>query len=292
MRDTWRATTLAAIFVTAALGAATADAPEATDFHLSFGKAEAVAIRFNLTPGSDLRIEGTMWSCHNSTAPFESTVGNALFTISDSSSSYIHSIRPGSFAWGAPGSEIAAAGIEGHRVTGPNLIDESLCAGMVVVLTAKSNRANESLTVLMLNMAPVGWADLHANWTRNVTGFDVAPALGVARTKDDFDHGAHASVYPLPTGVSAGALLRTDVLAPHGFIGYFTPAAFGSAGVTEYTCTISSAACPPVNPFGAVPIHAPRASNVTIEIDLDARAGENPYYAFGGVVLPSAGYLD
>lgn len=276
----------------ATVGFAHADVPEAIDLAMPLHQGDYLALRFNLTPGSDLTIFGEHTICHNSTAPFQTVIGQAAFRIADRSRVAAGSLWPSGLVWGAPGSEVVAVGIEGDRVIGPNLITESNCGGSYISYTARSSRANESLTILLLNMAPSGSVNIHANWTRNVTSYDAFVGQGIAHTKDEFEHGLHASYYPLPAGVGAGALLKDNVQASHGVVGYFMPAYPGSTGETHWSCELSGVACGTPDAFGAIQLAGNAPSQLNVTIDVDTRVGENPYYALGVIPLPDDSYLD
>lgn len=243
------------------------------------------ALRFNLTPGSDLRIDGDWWGCDSKDEP-DSTLGYGIFVIADGKLR-IDDMTLQSYGWGA-GSEVARVSVGDYDARSPSLGLGHHCAGAPIFTGVRGTPASHSFTVVVISLAPRSSWNATATWTRNVTGYDFVTGDGTALTKGDFRNGAHANIHPLPR-VSAGAFLQHSIETSNDVIGWFWPDPFGN-GVGEYSCTRNREHCDPLD-GSLYLLESTERTEWEFRIERELRQQEAPYRAMGIIELPDDSYL-
>lgn len=287
MRRTIAFVLLASVSLSAAAlpAPASASATQTHFFHVPLDDNGFAVVRFNLTAGSDLSLAGAWNGCRNGTSEMRATLGFAIFVVHDAQRVSLRALVPGETAWGDR-SEVVRYGALGASGTLPTAAKSPSCDQGGVFAGARNSGATESLTLVVVSLAPVGWLDLAASWTTGVTSYDAASGVALALTKEQFQSGVHATTVPVSASVGGG--LVHEASTGRDALGWFDPTG-GGVGVTRSSCTQDGASCP-VRPDG---IHLLRADGPTdwrFAVDADARAAA-PSYVLGLVTLPGDDYL-
>lgn len=243
------------------------------------------AFRFNLSGGSDLVVRGDWTGCRNGDdGDFRSLLGVAWMEAQDGAPR-MRLLAAGQMAWGG---DVAEAGASGVVLRTPTVTDQPSCDRSAPLFLPGGS---ESLTVVVVSLAPAGVASVEASWTQGVRSWDVATGEARAWTKNGFGQGAHANVYPL-VSAEAGALLSQGLRPERDMLGWFWPETpWSGPGATVWRCAKDGGACPAAGPAGIVLLSSKGPVSWDFAVDADARAGDVPYYVLGGVELPDGSWL-
>lgn len=135
------------------------------------------------------------------------------------------------------------------------------------------------MVVVGMSLSPR--STIYVNGSREL---DITVSHGIAKTKNQFDEGLHASIYGGSQAAGAGAFTRQTVRTNAASIGWFWPAISG-AGHTSYSCSRDGSTCAPPDEDSLHILSAHGPTEWKFAIDEDLRAGEAPYYALGVVEL-------
>lgn len=288
--------TLLVLLVVASGGAGVAADPlsvQGLNIDLDVGKDEWIAIRFNLSAGDDLGAHGMLWSCHASENDFETSISQVWFGIIDGVvRPYPGALAVGSSLW-TSGTDSAEVGISGTKLRLPPGYSGASggCQGLGGGY-GQGLAAQRSVTLVAVSSAPESRLEFSASWTRGVDSVDVRTGRGILLTKNDFEAGAHANVYPAGVAGGAGVFLQQTETSTHDTIGYYLPElTLFSAGLTTWTCRENGMDCPPPDIVGYIPLSSKSTTDWEFEITLDARL-EGPYDVLALLDLRTDDYLD
>lgn len=278
---------LAALAVPAHAPGVGASAAQELTLDVPLGEHGWAALRLNLTPGSDLQVDASWQGCRTTEEDARAVIGVAWFLIQDGDPR-LHLLAPGAMAWNG---DSLSAGAAGTTVRSPALLAQPSCDASSVVVGAEG-AASRSLTLLVVSLAPAGHASMRATWTTGVVSHDLAQGSALAKTKDGFEEGAHATAYPTTRAAGAGALLRQQVHVQRDHVGWFWPKPDPQgAGAIRWSCSSSVGPCPGADAAGLVQTSSKGPATWDFRIEADLAVREGPFYALGAVELPDDSYL-
>lgn len=259
-------------------GSAQSEATEGGSTSMASG--EWVAIRFNLTEGSDLFLMADWVSCPHGDEPHFASAYR--WYIIDDGRALVSQTALLDLLW-APGTDTVRVGVDGEEVILPPVSVDGGCLSAVGTAWARPDSTG-SLTLLVLGEGSRMTFSWSATWSRGVESWDLLRGPAVVRMKSQFDQGVSAAYYPLPVGVGASALLEQRVRSQGDMLGWWAPHV-GGLGVSLNECRLDDRPCPPADAYGIHNIFSEDPAELAVRVDAEARVGL-PYYALGIAVLP------
>lgn len=207
------------------------------------GDDEWFAIRFNVTPGSDINVVGTYWIFFGS----EERNGGMTIAIKDGVPGWQLSGPSGSgsnwlphMEWGHVATPLVRVDVGDANGSNPQREGWFFGGG------EPSLQVQRSVTFMGIVQADRGYFTANATWTHGVTSYDVATGPAIIRQADDLDLGVHAGSYSwLAPRAAAGALLTETLHTERDFLGWFLPESNYTSVFSRWSCTEDGIDCPP-----------------------------------------------
>lgn len=266
-----------------------ADSPEQLSVAQTLPANGWIAVRFNVTPESDLFVSGRVEVCASGV-----TRGLMSLVVTDGTPRP-STIAPALDTWG-PFDGVGEFSHEGKQVQIAQVLPTAACYNLPLIYRTSIWPANESVVLLAMIGGSSGAVSLNASWTKGVLSWDVAMGSGVALTREMFDRGTAANTYTfLPpgssihAGTSVALALRHSQGTTRDAVGYFAPHG-GGVGATAWACSVASEACPATSE--AVLLLASKGqARWEFSIQHDARVSALPHYAVMVAELPDSSFL-
>lgn len=261
------------------------------------GMGDWLAVRANLTPGSDLVVDARFSSCRDLNNTYTSTTFTWIFTVRDGAVE-----TPTGMGMDGTSGDSYEANLDGTRIQqspGPeaSIVRQAHCSSSPFPV---SPRGEKTFVVVYLSGEPISWVNGSMNWTMGVQSYDIIRGHGALLGSNQFDNGAHANVYPsfFPTYVAASAHMSAAINVQHDTFGFFVPppgvsAASYSPDAGVWSCHQDGGACRPQRSVAPEVVWLQVKGAHNWEFEITAQAGlEGPHFVVVAVEFPDDTYLN